>query len=374
MKFAEVIGNKDVKHGLIQAVRNGRVPHAQLIASREGGGNLAMALAYVQYLFCTNRGDEDSCGECNACKKVQNLAHPDLMFTISIAKADKVKTSSDSYIAPFREAVIENPYLSVSEWMEAAKLTGKKPTIYAEQCNEIIGKMSMTPYEADTKVMIVWLAETLYHAAVPKLLKIVEEPPAKSIFLFVSNKPEDILATILSRTQLIKLKKISEFEMLEALIDPFNLEMEKAKEVVSLADGDFNLAKKLASEPEDTAYNYQFRQMINAAYANNVEYIFTESANIAGFTKDKLIGFFNYSVRMLRECLIYSAGIQELNNLSANEKDLVMRFAGKINPVILAQIADLFEKGVYQIGRNANVKILVSHIIMKIAEIIRLQK
>ena len=259
MQFKDIAGQSELKSTLIQTVKEQRVSHAQLFLGREGSGNLAMAIAYAQYISCGNKTGNDSCGTCPSCIKYNKLIHPDLHFAVPIAKRKDEEKSviTENILGEWREAVLENPYLNLFQWMEALQVENKQLIINARECDEIIKKLSFKPFESEYKVMIVWMPEKLFHAAAPKLLKILEEPSPKTLFILVAENYEMILPTILSRTQLVKFPKIKDEDISAGLMEKFHLQPAQASAISHLVDGNYNEAIHLAKEAKDESFNHK---------------------------------------------------------------------------------------------------------------------
>ena len=218
MRFTNVIGQNPAKERLINSVHNGRVSHAQLFLGMEGSGALPLAMAYSQFLLCKNKTESDSCRKCSSCTKTEKLIHPDIHFVYPIALQKDIRMSTD-VATEWREAFLENPYLNLSDWFSYISAENKQPVIGVEESAEILRKLSLTTYEGEFKVMIIWHPEKMNVQAANKLLKILEEPPDKTVFILVSENEEQLLRTIVSRTQLIKMDRISDEEIKNALIE-----------------------------------------------------------------------------------------------------------------------------------------------------------
>nr|MBC8146675.1 DNA polymerase III subunit delta [Bacteroidota bacterium] len=218
MQFKEVIGHEEIKKRLIQTVRENRISHAQLFAGQEGIGKLALAIAYGQYISCTNKQETDSCGVCPSCIKYNKLIHPDLYFTYPVSTNKEVKTKplSRLFISKWREILLQKDYIfSLQQWYQKIQIENKQGIINTEDCNEIIKSLSLKTFESEYRVVIIWMPEKLFHAAAPKLLKILEEPPPKTLFLLITESPDKILKTIISRTQIIKIPKLKDQDVKE---------------------------------------------------------------------------------------------------------------------------------------------------------------
>ena len=214
MFFRDIIGQKETKRRLIQSVKDGYIPHARMISGPEGVGKMALALAYARYLSCTQRGEDDACGVCPSCIKYNKLSHPDLHFVYPIVKNDKKKKEiCDDYLKEWREFVLQNPYFNLNLWLNFIGSENSQGMIYARESDEIIRKLNLKAYESEYKIMIVWLPEKMHEACANKLLKMIEEPPANTVFLLVSENPDRVIGTIQSRTQSLPVPPVDDESM-----------------------------------------------------------------------------------------------------------------------------------------------------------------
>src|SRR3569833_1115225 len=220
MQFKHIIGQVAIKHRLIITVKENRVSHAQLFLGPEGSGSLALAVAYAQYLSSEDKQVDDSCGGCSSCRKYQKLAHPDLHFSYPFLAIDKNDTAL-TFIEQWREALLANPYLSLDTWRGYLDAENKQANINIAECHQIIKKLSFKPFDSIYKVLILWLPEYLEKEG-NSLLKIIEEPQPNTLFLLVAQSQDQILNTILSRTQLIKIPALSYEEIKGTLIAQHN--------------------------------------------------------------------------------------------------------------------------------------------------------
>ncbi len=258
MLFSQIIGQQEVKDRFIRSVSEGRIPHAQLLFGPEGVGKLPLAIAYAQYICCEHRGARDACGVCPSCLKYNKLAHPDLHFVFPIIKpAGKQSAVCDDFMGDFRKLVLEKTYFSVDEWYSRISGDAKQGMIYTNESEEIVRKLSMKTYEAEYKVMIVWLPEKLHESAANKLLKILEEPYEKTLFLLVSNAPDAIITTILSRTQRIQVPGLADAEIKQALLDRHDgLTEAEAADVARIAGGSYLRAEMLLEDGNESRVNF----------------------------------------------------------------------------------------------------------------------
>jgi DNA polymerase-3 subunit delta' len=260
MQFKEVVGHKKIKEKLIHTIKENRVSHAQLFLGAEGSGNLALAIAYAQYLSCDDKQSDDSCGVCPSCTKFKKLVHPDLHFVYPVSTSKTVKKDpiSGDYIAQWREAIIENPYINQTKWYEIIDVENKQGIISKNESYDILKKLNLKTFESEYKIMIIWLPEKMNAFAANKLLKLIEEPPEKTLFLMVSENTEQILQTILSRIQLIKIAKIDNESMRIALTDKIGLSPEKAQDIAHLSNGNYFSALNLINSEEEESLNFDY--------------------------------------------------------------------------------------------------------------------
>jgi len=263
MKFAEVIGHVGAKSRLIRTVKDNRISHAQLFLGPSGTGKLAMAIAYAQYINCKNKQGDDSCGECTSCVKYKKLAHPDLHFLYPTAKkdkSDKMVVSLD-FIKEWREILLErNQYITLTDRYEKIKIERKQAIINARDCNNLIKTLSYKNYEAEYKVMIIWMVEKLFHSAAPKILKILEEPTDRTLFILVAEDTEAILPTILSRTQIVRFPPIDSDSLLEYHIQQGE-NPQLANDTIRVYPGDYIKTLRMIDAAGEEDKNFQlFRQ------------------------------------------------------------------------------------------------------------------
>lgn len=378
MKFAEIIGQELVKKRLMKTVRNSRISHAQLFLGPQGSGKLALALAYAQYINCNDRTDEDSCGVCPSCAKYEKFAHPDLHFIFPTAPLkSKEKPISLDYIKQWRELLTaKKGYVSLSAWHNKIGIERKQSFINTRDCNEIIKLLSYKSYEANYKVMIIWMVEKLHHAAAPKILKILEEPPDKTLFVLVSENQDMIISTILSRTQLVKITGIDNESLTDKLIRE-NHEPAKVKDVVNLAKGNYIEAEQLLEQTDEIDQNLElFSKWMRLCFSNKFSQINDFVSVIAKLTREQQKSFLKYALRMIRECMLISNDSVELAKLNTDESSFVYgsgakRFYPFINNKNAYQLAEEVNKSVYHIERNANPNILFFDLSLKIGELLK---
>jgi DNA polymerase-3 subunit delta' len=372
MKFEQLIGqDKIVKH-LIHEVLQQRTPHAQLFSGPEGSGNLATALAFAQFMMCESPIDQDSCGTCGSCIKNSKLIHPDLHFTFPVIpyKSGVPPVSAD-YIEKFRAAVLDNPYLSYFDWMEAIDAENKQGNITVAECKSIIGRLSLKPFESKVKVLIIWMPEFLGDAG-NSLLKIIEEPTPNTHFLLVCNEPEEILATILSRVQMVKIDKIKDDKILQFLLDK-GVDEKRSSWITFMADGNLNSALKLALD-EDDSDTHLFQEWMQKCLKNDMEALMEVSDKISALGKVPVNSFLIGALQLIREAnaLKYIDAYQL--RIDQEHHKFISSFGGFINHEISRSLYESINTTIYNIERNANLKIEVFQLSLTLREILTNRK
>jgi DNA polymerase-3 subunit delta' len=374
MLFKDIIGQQAVKDRLIRSVKEGRISHAQLFLGPQGSGSLAMAVAYAQYICCSNKGERESCDQCSSCIKYNKLVHPDLHFVYPVALSKDIRTSSD-VIAEWRSAFLNDPYISLFNWFEQLDAENKQAIIGVEESGEILRKLSLTTYEAEYKIMIIWQAEKMNQAAANKLLKILEEPPDKTLFLLICENEEQLLRTIVSRTQLIKISKIKDDELADALVAYNDVSLQAAQKIAHLADGNYAEALLLISENENAAQNLaSFQKLMRASLKFDPKAVMTWIDEVAAAGRERQKNFLTYALHIMRESLVLNYADASLIKLGADEQDFVKKFSPFIHASNMERFIEELNMAYYHMERNANAKILFMDLAFKFNELLNLPK
>lgn len=377
MLFKQVIGQKEIKSRLVNAVKEDRISHAQLFLGKPGTGNLALALAYAQYIMCENKTGEDSCGVCDSCVKHNKLIHPDLHFIFPTANTDKAKGKplSDLFLTEWRELVLENnAYFTLNQLQDKLDTENKSLLIPERESTEIIKKLSLKSYESEYKIVVVWMPEKFNNESANKLLKILEEPEPKTLFLMVAQDSGQIIPTLLSRTQVLKISPIDEKSLSESLMNQFQLSEQQASQIASQSDGDFLEAKSCVetSETEKQFYSL-FTEWMRSAFKADVISLIQFSEEISKLGREKQKQFIQYCLHLIRESLINNYGTENLNKSSNNEKQFLVNFAPFIHGENCINAIELFENAHYHIERNGNSKIIFLDISLKFTKLLRVK-
>ncbi len=384
MQFSDIIGQQEIKNRFIRSVHEQRIPHAQLLRGPEGIGKLGLAIAYAQFISCENRRDTDSCGTCPSCVKFQKLAHPDLHFVFPVIKpAGKTTVICDDYIADFRAAIIENHYISVNDWYARISGDPKQGLIYSNESEEIIRKLSLKTYESEYKIMIIWLPEKMHGNCANKLLKILEEPPEKTVFLLVSNSPDQIITTILSRTQHINIPKLTENDIVLALLRNAELELtqQDAVNVSRISNGSLLNAYSILSEGDENKQNFdRFVMIMRLAWqvGNRKDHAslktlkkWADEMAAAAIGRERQKNFLTYSQRMTRENFILNLNHPELNYLTTFESEFSSRFSPFINDRNVEDLMKEFALAERHIEQNVNAKMVFFDLVLKVIMLLK---
>lgn len=368
MRFCEIVGQEEVKKRLCQSVQEGRIAHAQLFSGISGVGKLAMAIAYAQYLACPHRTQNDSCGQCPSCLQYQKLQHPDLHFVFPIVKTDNGDVC-DVYMDKFRAQVMESHYFDLEDWYRTLGVETKQGLIYEKESSEILRKLSLKSFSNGYKVMIIWQPEKMHPVCANKLLKLLEEPPAQTLFLLVSENPEQLLSTIISRVQEVRVPRLSEDTIAAGLQREYTwLSSEEAQSIAHMANGSYLAALKNMNESADNKiYFDDFVALMRNAWLVGQKKDYSALLNLRQWSADmadskvgreKQKAFLQYAQRQVRENYIYNFAHPEMNYQTTSERQFSTRFAPFIHEGNVEKMMNELGKAEQQIHQNGNAKII----------------
>ncbi|MDR1372820.1 MAG: DNA polymerase III subunit delta [Dysgonamonadaceae bacterium] len=375
MFFKDIIGQNEIKQQLLRSVKDGYIPHARLIAGAEGVGKLAMAIAYAQYLCCTDRSEDDSCGKCPSCLKFKKLTHPDLHFIYPII--NKKKSSSkelfcDDLLPEWREMILKNPYFNYNQWLDFIGAENSQGLIYARESDEIIRKLNLKAYEAEYKIMLVWLPEKMHEACANKLLKMIEEPPAKTVFLLVSEMPDMIIGTIQSRTQRLHVPPIDANAMKEALVNVAGQTLNDADTLVHIANGNYlRLLELLENHNEKSECLELFISMMRCCRERNVKQMRAYADTFASMGRERQKAFLSYAGNYIRENFFYRLNLPEINYINREEQTFSNKFSPYVNEQNVIDLTAEFDLAERHIEANVNPRMIFFDLSMKIAVLIK---
>ncbi|MBR4432294.1 MAG: DNA polymerase III subunit delta' [Paludibacteraceae bacterium] len=384
MLFAQIIGQEETKRQLRRSVREGRIPHAQLFTGISGIGKLQLALAYAQYLNCPHRTDEDSCGQCPTCLQFEKLQHPDLHFVFPIVGSDE---TCDNFLEPWRKIILEQHYFDLDDWHQALGVETKQSMIYEKESGEILRKLSLKPYGDGYKVMIIWQPEKMNTTTANKLLKLLEEPPVQTVFLLVSEHPEQLLTTIQSRVQTIPVPRL-ETETISQALQQKGIPASKATDIARIANGSYLAALKKADESEEnTRELHDFIELFRDAYTVGV--ISDPQKKFESLKKlrqwsldmaDSKIGrerqkhFLQYAQQQVRENYIRNVGQPDLNYQMEAERAFSDKFAPFIHNGNVEAIMNQLDLAERQIEQNGNAKVIFFDLCLQMIVLIKKPK
>ena len=379
MLFKEILGQDHIKNHLTKSAEAGRIPHAQLFVGPEGSGTLPMAIAYAQYILCGNEGGENS-GENTACNlKFEHFSHPDLHFVFPVATTDDVKSHpvSDHFMVEWRQFLTESPYGGLFDWLRNLGIQNKQGLISVDEATEINKKLALKAYEGGYKVMIIWMADKMNGPSANKLLKLLEEPPAKTVFILISDSTSDMLQTILSRCQVIDFIGLSESVIAEALVSRENCDPQVAKKIAHQSEGNFNKALHiLRKEDDEFPFDEWFVEWVRSAFrakgnAAAINDLIAWSENIAATGRETQKQFLHYCIHFFRQALLLNYQANDLVFLETNvPKFELEKFAPFVNGANINDIYKELEDAIYHIERNGNSKIILTDLSIKLTRLI----
>lgn len=372
MFFSQIPGHSETKQLLLNSVINRHVAHAQLFMGQEGSANLALALAYATYLNCEDKQPDDACGTCASCSKMNKLVHPDMNFVmpVTITKSVTKDALSQSFLTDWRAFVLENPYQTLNDWMQFIGAENKQGNISKDESRQLVRFASLKAFEAEFKVILIWLPELMHPSAANALLKLLEEPPAKTIFLLVANSSEKLLATILSRTQKVHVRGFSDEEVIAYLQDKLQVAETQAHQIANLADGNLQAAMKLSQELTNDYFSF-FVQWMRHCYGNKFNEVVAMSDDFQKLGRENQKAFLHYSLNNLRRVMLYGIDQQLVPFVPPSELDFVSKFSKVIRPNNVGALSEELSNAHYHIERNANPKIVFVDSSIQIARFLK---
>lgn len=402
MTFNDIIGQEAVKRRLIDDVIQQRVPHALMLCGKEGTGTLPLAVALAQYLLCSGKepmtqqpdmfggglfGEPEptpatdtpqpmldhACGHCPSCVMAEKLQHPDLHFMFPIYKKQSGKTSlCDDFGQEWRDLLLQNPYMGYAEWMQASGATNQQLMIYESESDAIASKLALKSSQGGYKVCIVWLPEKMNAVCANKMLKLLEEPPSQTVFLLVSERPDLLLQTIRSRTQVIEVPALTQDDIQQTLEQKYSILPAEAHRIAHTADGSMTAALRAITDQDDNDDYFElFVSLMRLSYMRRVKEMKQWSEQVAAMGRERQKAMLRYCQHMVRENFIYNFHREQLNYMSAAESDFAVRFAPYINEHNVIGIMDELQLAQRDIEQNANAKIVFFDFALKMIVLIK---
>ena len=367
MRFSDIPGLKEEKKRLISFFKSGKIHHALLFFGKEGSGNLPLALAFATYLNCEKKIENDSCGDCPSCIKMQKLIHPDLHLIFPVASSTKItkEVISDKFIESWRISFMENPYLDVKDWFEVCGIENKKPNISKEEAKNIIKKLYLKPFQSKQKINIIWLPEYMHHSTANALLKIFEEPPGDTLFFLVSNNYQKLLKTIISRVQMFRVNNFEPNDIKKFLSKYQEKSEQEIDSAIFLSDLSINAAEKILLDSKDDNLSF-LKDWLRNCYSENFLEINNKMEWFNNLSKMSKRAFLHYSLKLMRESLV-SKIETSLVKVSTEEQKFINNFKKTLDKDSLADIILLFDKSISNLDGNANPKILFLNLSIKLS-------
>lgn len=378
MDFNDILGLSHIKNHLTKSADAGRIPHAQLFVGPEGSGVLPMAIAYAQYIICANTNGENNTGNSACNLKFKNAAHPDLHFAYPVANTEKAKSKavSDNYSSEWRTFLSEQAYGNLFDWYRVLEIENKQGQIGVEEAQKVLKKLSLKSYEGGYKVMLIWMAEYLNTAAANKLLKLIEEPPAKTVVLLLCEDEEQILQTIKSRCQVLHFPPLAEEAIVQGLLDK-GAKQEEALRIAHEANGNFNKALDLLNEDsEDLVFEKWFVQWVRSAFKAKgnkaaIHELILWSETVAKTGRETQKKFLHYCILVMRQAMLLNFGVAELAYMKVHVDGFdLKKFAPFIHENNIIPIIEELELAMYHVQRNGNAKIIFTDISIKLTRLL----
>jgi len=378
MLFKDILGLSHIKNHLCSTADSGRIPHAQLFVGPEGSGTLVTALAYAQYLLCKNSGGENIPIEDSCNLKCTSLSHPDLHFAFPVSNSEKVKSHavSNNYLQEWRKFVKEQPYGNLFDWYQLIGIEKKQGQIGVDEAYDVVKKLSLKSYEGGYKIMVLWMAETMNITASNKLLKLIEEPPDKTVFILIAEDEEQILQTIRSRCQILHFPPLSEDAISAALIEK-GLMREEALRVAHEANGNFNKAMDLMNkDSEELIFEKWFVQWVRSAFKAKgnkaaIHELILWSEEVAKTGRETQKKFLKYCLAVMRQAMLLNYNVKELVYMRIHIDGFQLeKFAPFIHERNIMAIVNELEEAIYHIERNGNSKIILTDLSIKLTRLL----
>jgi DNA polymerase-3 subunit delta' len=376
MLFKEIIGQAEVKSKLKSLVREDRTPHALMLFGPAGTGKLALAVAMAQFLSCADRKEDDACGVCPSCLKFGKLVHPDLHFVVPVMKTGNMSGPpvSDDYIEAWRNTLLADYYVTEHQWYEAIGAENKQGIINVKESESVIRKLGFKPYESEYRMMVIWLPEKMNQSAANKLLKLIEEPPPKTLILMISEHTDRILPTIMSRTQLLHVPPLSDSDIRGGLLQLEKSNQQLVDDAANKANGNFSMALQTLRQDENELYYFELLTgFMRLCYARNIIELNDWVERVAGLGRERQKQLVDYSLRLLRENFMLHLKNEALNYMSSSENEFSVRFSPFIHHGNIHSLVEAFDSAGNHIEANGNPRIILMDLSISVIRLLMLK-
>ena len=367
MKFIDISGFEKEKNFLINAENKNHVAHAQLFFGSEGSPNLSLALAFISFLNCNNKVNNDSCGECPSCKKIDKMIHPDVHFIFPVAPTTKINKNviSDLFIKEWRNFILDDPYQNVNDWFNFYGFENKSPNISKDESRNLIKKLTLKPFESENKIVLIWLPEYLHLYTSNALLKILEDPPPKTFFFLITNDYNRLLKTILSHVQMFKIRNFSDEELKKEILKKEDIAENELSKLILTSDGNLNQAKKIINSSNEDFLSF-FKIWMRNCYSNDYAKIQLDLEWFNNQTKINKKAFLIYSLNLIRESFVIKIN-SSLSRIVDEESEFIKNFSQSLNEEKTEKIILELNDSIRFLERNANPKIIFLDLSIEIA-------
>lgn len=379
MLFSEVLGQDHIKSHLTKSADAGRIPHAQLFVGPEGSGTLPMAIAYAQYILCGNKNSENSEGNPACNLKFNNLSHPDLHFAFPVTTNDKVKRHpvSSHFLEEWRQLIDQQPYGNLFDWYKMLGVDNKQGQIGVDEALDIVKSLSLKSYEGGYKIMLIWMSEKMNTSCANKLLKLIEEPPNKTVFILVAEDEEQIISTIRSRCQVLHFPGLSEAIIADALVKKYDVEETIANKIAQQSNGNFNKACDLVyQDSEDIQFEKWFIAWVRSAFKakgnkSAIRELIAWSEVIAKTGRETQKQFLQFCINYFRQALLLNYKADKLVYLEPKSESFKLeKFAPFVHDANIIDITKELQDAIYHIERNGNSKIILTDLSIKLTRLL----
>ena len=374
MQFKDIPSNNIAKQHLLKSIKNDRLRHAHMFLGRDGSSSLAIAWAFAQYILCDSPSETDSCGKCPSCIKCAKLNHADFHWIFPVISGQYKSPISDNYLPEWRDLLEKNNYPTEEDWYLQLGKNNKQGFISVHEANELIRKTTLKPFEGSYRVIIIWHSEKMNKTTANKLLKLLEEPPKKTIFILLTNNSEDLLATIVSRLQMIKIEHTDKSSLSNFLQKKYNVKIDLADEAAEVSGG--NIGKAISAIigndllEENTQ---QFQNWMRICYQAKMLDLASWVDLIDSWGRERQKGFLQYALKMIREGLIQNFGHKSIKKVRKSEALFIKNFAPYINQNNAFEIIEELESAHMHIEGNGRAKIIFMDLTLKISILIRVK-
>ncbi|MHA7942453.1 DNA polymerase III subunit [Formosa sp. 3Alg 14/1] len=378
MLFKDILGQDHIKNHLTQSVDNGRIPHAQLFVGPEGCGALPLAIAYAQYILCKNSNGENNTGNESCNLKFNNISHPDLHFAFPVTTTNSIKSHpvSSHFLTEWRQLLKEQPYGNLFDWYKILGVDNKQGQIGVDEAQDIVKALSLKAYEGGYKVMIIWMAEKMNPAASNKLLKLIEEPPEKTVFILIAEEEQHIINTIRSRCQVLHFPRLAEEIIVKALVDNYQIKESEAIKIANQSNGNYNKACDLVyHDTEDTQFEDWFVLWVRSAFKAKgnkaaIHDLINWSENIAKTGRETQKQFLHFCMDFFRQAMLLNYSADALVYLEPKTAFKLEKFAPFIHSGNIMDIYEALQDAIYHIERNGNSKIILTDLSIKLTRLL----